>query len=46
MEWPIAMWGYGAPLFVGIQFFDVSASSADCTRHIAICGSRSQLSVN
>ena len=30
MEWPIAMCGHGAPLFVGIQFFEVSASSADC----------------
>ena len=41
MEWPIAMCGYGAPLFVGIQFFEVSASSADC----AIYGSRALLSV-
>ena len=45
MEWPIAVCGYGAPLFVGIQFFEVSASSADCARHIAIYGSRAQLSV-
>ena len=45
MEWPIAMCGYGAPLFVGIQFFEVSASSADCARHSAIYGSRAQLSV-
>ena len=45
MEWPIAMCVYGAPLFVGIQFFEVSASSADCARHIAIYGSRALLSV-
>ena len=45
MEWPIAMCGYGAPLFVGIQFFEVTASSADCAKHIAIYGSRALLSV-
>ena len=45
MEWHIAMCGYGAPLFVGIQFFELSASSADCARHIAIYGYKAQLSI-
>ena len=45
MEWANGMSGCGAPLFVGIQLFELSASNVNCTRHIAIYGSRAQLCV-